>query len=222
MAIALLMCLPVFASAETIPDGNAWEMGGWRRVVPESLKLWTDYNPFNSTGGGSLPAGTASIAGSVWLDVNLDGAYDKKKDSPIIGARVFLYSGTPDLTAAPLAIASTDKSGFYSFDKLPAGEYALKLYFPSSTDGVNTLGTVDDRFGVLQPASAGTLVDDQDLVLGITLDDGSTATGYDFGEVYAPTTKRLFLNPEPGTVTALVGVVLCGGLAWLRRRKKTG
>jgi uncharacterized repeat protein (TIGR01451 family) len=115
----------------------------------------------------SLPT-TASLAGSVYNDLNGNGQRDGN-ESGIAGVTVTL-TGTDVAGNSVNLTATTDPNGDYSFTSLAAGTYTLTEAQPAPyADGQDRVGTAN-----------GTLGNDQ--VSGVALTAGQVATGYTFGE----------------------------------------
>ena len=114
-----------------------------------------------------LPA-TASIAGSVFVDLDNDGVRDPNEIG-ISGVTVIL-SGTDAALNPVSSTTTTDANGDYIFALLASGTYAITETQPA------VYGDGQDRAGTAN----GTLTNDQ--VSGIPLTAGQAATGYTFGE----------------------------------------
>jgi hypothetical protein len=99
---------------------------------------------------------TASLAGTVFSDVNRNGIYDAG-DAPLGGVPVTLQDGHGSTT-----VTTTATNGTYRFMDLAAGAYAVSV--PAATDG-QLLGTASP--------------------LAVTLAAGEGRTGIDFGYVTA-------------------------------------
>lgn len=144
----------------------------------------TDYN------FGEAPG--ASIAGKVYIDENLNGAFDAGE--PGIPNVIVTLTGNDDLgqtVNAPLpALAmalvvngsiATDGNGDYIFDTLRPGTYTVTEpdQPPLTTDGVTTPGTVNGvPDGTATPR--GTL---PSAISSIVLTPGAAAVGANFGEI---------------------------------------
>jgi uncharacterized repeat protein (TIGR01451 family) len=98
------------------------------------------------------------ILGRVYLDTNADRNFQRGKDVPVRGARVYLSNGR---------YAVSDKEGRYSFTDLPAGLYALRLdpltapYTPESVP--DDQGRPGTRYG-RTPQGGGLVTEDFPLV----------------------------------------------------------
>ena len=118
---------------------------------------------------------TASISGSVIVDVNGDGVHSLADgDTPIEGVEIVLL----DESGNELARTLTDGNGDYTFDNLAAGTYSVAEVQPDGFfDGVELLGTVDgETRGVLST---------NDVFSAITLEAGDQAVDYDFCELHS-------------------------------------
>ena len=110
------------------------------------------------------PPALGSLCGFVYIDCNKNGVFDKG-ESGIRGVTVTL-TGPNGFSRT----ATTDASGRYMFDNLPAGTYALSETQPAGfTQGTNAAGTPTN----------GTV--NGDMISGIVV-SGKGLTGYNFGE----------------------------------------
>ncbi|PJB68345.1 MAG: hypothetical protein CO094_01350, partial [Anaerolineae bacterium CG_4_9_14_3_um_filter_57_17] len=100
-----------------------------------------------------------SVGNLVWADANKDGAFTAGE--PVFsGATVTLYAADG---ATVLATTSTDASGLYRFDNLPAGDYIISVVAPTGT-----VSTRDDYAGAPgDNADANQNYDDNDNGLGL-------------------------------------------------------
>jgi cyclophilin family peptidyl-prolyl cis-trans isomerase len=138
-------------------------------------------------GEAATPAGTASIAGSVYLDASGDGNR-QGVESGISGVTIHL-TGTDSQNQAVDKTTTTDTSGNFSFTGLAAGTYKLAETQPTTNaDGKEKAGT------------AGGTTTTNDQISGITLTAGQTASGYLFGEGAA------ISNPGSGTGSASLAI----------------
>ncbi|MFQ3633123.1 SdrD B-like domain-containing protein, partial [Roseiflexus sp.] len=113
----------------------------------------------------------ASLSGLVYRDDNNSGSLDGTE--PGIGGVTITLTGTDDLGSPVVLTTTTSITGFYRFDNLRPGTYAVSETQPAAyNDGRDRVGTAD-----------GTLSDDR--VDAIVLSAGVDATNYDFGELGA-------------------------------------
>jgi len=238
-ALGLLGLLASTATAGTVSFGTSdyqalAPRAGWSRTLPSSsgssllstsraYSTWS-YAPGgsgqttgNTWSGGAPPADSASLSGFVWYDGDRDGNY-AAPDSPIIGARVALFRMS-DLDQ-PVAMVSTAANGTYLFSNVASGSYAVALFYPSTTGGKDSVGVLTDQNNNPVTTGAGTLLAAKDMIVNIALGKGYQGTNYNFGEVVAPISKRLFLTPEPGSLGLMATALLGGGLVWLLRRAR--
>jgi len=116
--------------------------------------------------------GSSSIGDFLWLDVNGDGVQDPGEPG-IPGQGVELTWAGPDGIAGnaddQVYTTTTDASGGYLFDNLPAGEYEVVVTGPITTSAVNTF----DVDGDLDSAVTVNLTDGEDY---LTADFGYQGT----------------------------------------------
>lgn len=125
-----------------------------------------------STGFSFGEVKASSIAGTVYIDTNNNGAKDTGENG-IANVTVRL-TGTDAQGESVSRTATTDASGNYIFANLLPGTYRLVETQPSTfIDGIETVGTSGGTAGTNQ-------------FTNITLGSGVTATGYLFGEINAP------------------------------------
>ena len=156
---------------------------------------------------GELPP--ADPVGYVFVDVNENGARDPG-EPPIPGVLITV-SGTDDLGQSVTLTDTTDSSGYYQFEFLRAGTYAITETQPVGyVDGQEQNGT--------PPATVG-----NDTFTGLTLAWGQFAGGYNFGELaFGSFSGRVYVDanqnghfdaPEmgiPGVTITLTGQDLGG------------
>ncbi|GAA2658384.1 conserved repeat domain-containing protein [Actinosynnema pretiosum] len=110
-----------------------------------------------------------SIAGSVYEDVNGNGARDSGE--PGIGSVQVTLTGTDALGRPVSTTVLTDPAGGYTFTGVVGGTYTVTETQPGGyLDGADTPGT------------AGGTATPPDSITGIALGGGQNATGYLFGE----------------------------------------
>ena len=154
-----------------------------------------------------------SIAGRVYRDADKSGSYTDGEET-FEGVTVDLI----DASGTVVATATTTADGTYSFEKLPAGTYRVKVH----ADGaLADLDQTEDPDGIADSMSG-------EITIGF---DNPTVTGVNFGYVApdAPATKlstslaqRLARTGFDGLVgTAGLGAAAAGGLLlWMRRRRQ--
>ena len=154
-----------------------------------------------------------SIAGRVYRDADKSGSYTDGEET-FEGVTVDLI----DASGTVVATATTTADGTYSFEKLPAGTYRVKVH----ADGaLADLDQTEDPDGIADSMSG-------EITIGF---DNQTVTGVNFGYVApdAPAMKpstslaqRLARTGFDGLVgTAGLGSAAAGGLLlWMRRRRQ--
>ena len=154
-----------------------------------------------------------SIAGRVYRDADKSGSYTDGEET-FEGVTVDLI----DASGTVVATATTTADGTYSFEKLPAGTYRVKVHADGALTG---LDQTEDPDGIADSMSG-------EITIGF---DNPTVTGVNFGYVApdAPATKpstslaqRLARTGFDGLVgTAGLGAAAAGGLLlWMRRRRQ--
>ena len=154
-----------------------------------------------------------SIAGRVYRDADKSGSYTDGEET-FEGVTVDLI----DASGTVVATAMTTADGTYSFEKLPAGTYRVKVHADGALAG---LDQTEDPDGIADSMSG-------EITIGF---DNPTVTGVNFGYVApdAPATKpstslaqRLARTGFDSLVgTAGLGAAAAGGLLlWMRRRRQ--
>ena len=152
-----------------------------------------------------------SIAGRVYRDSDKSGSYTDGEET-FSGVTVDLL----DKDGNVVATTTTDKDGNYSFEKLPAGTYRVKVHPDGDLAG---LDQTEDPDGIADSMSG-------DITIGF---DNPTVTGVNFGYV-APDAPAV----EPGLKQRLartgfdgliggagLGAAVVGGMfLWMRRRRQ--
>ena len=154
-----------------------------------------------------------SIAGRVYRDSDKSGSYTDGEET-FSGVTVDLL----DKDGKVVATTTTDKDGNYSFEKLPAGTYRVKVH----TDGdLAGLDQTEDPDGIADSMSG-------EITIGF---DNQKVTGVNFGYVApdVPATKpstglaqRLARTGFDGLIGgAGLGAAVVGGMfLWTRRRRQ--
>ena len=152
-----------------------------------------------------------SIAGRVYRDSDKSGSYTDGEET-FGGVTVDLL----DKDGNVVATTTTDKDGNYSFEKLPAGTYRVKVH----TDGdLAGLDQTEDPDGIADSMSG-------EITIGF---DNQKVTGVNFGYVApdVPATKpslkqRLARTGFDGLIGgAGLGAAVVGGMfLWMRRRRQ--
>ena len=83
-------------------------------MAPGDKNLTVDAGIFNAA------APTGGLGNYVWNDADKDGMQDAN-ESGIGGVIVTLYNSA----GTPIATTTTDKTGYYAFNNLPAGDYTV-------------------------------------------------------------------------------------------------
>ena len=154
-----------------------------------------------------------SIAGRVYRDADKSSSYTDGEET-FEGVTVDLI----DASGTVVATATTTADGTYSFEKLPAGTYRVKVHADGALAG---LDQTEDPDGIADSMSG-------EITIGF---DNPTVTGVNFGYVApdAPVTtpstslaQRLARTGFDGLVgTAGLGAAAAGGLLlWMRRRRQ--
>ena len=154
-----------------------------------------------------------SIAGRVYRDADKSSSYTDGEET-FEGVTVDLI----DASGTVVATATTTADGTYSFEKLPAGTYRVKVHADGALAG---LDQTEDPDGIADSMSG-------EITIGF---DNPTVTGVNFGYVApdAPATtpstslaQRLARTGFDGLVgTAGLGAAAAGGLLlWMRRRRQ--
>lgn len=125
----------------------------------------------------SLVISQSSIAGTVYRDLNNNGAQSGAGETGIAGVTVTL-TGTDDIGGAVNVSAVTDASGNYSFANIRpsnAAGYTITESHPAGfLDGIDAAGTSGGTAGNPPPGDA---------ITGIVIGTNVAATGYLFGEL---------------------------------------
>ena len=152
-----------------------------------------------------------SIAGRVYRDSDKSGSYTDGEET-FSGVTVDLL----DKDGNVVATATTDKDGKYSFEKLPAGTYRVKVHPDGALAG---LDQTEDPDGIADSMSG-------EITIGF---ENQSVTGVNFGYVVpdAPAVEpslmqRLARTGFDGLIGgAGLGAAVVGGMfLWMRRRRQ--
>jgi hypothetical protein len=125
-----------------------------------------------------VPAGTASLAGTVFFDANQDGVFDLDFDHYLAGVTIHLR-GVNDLGFTVDLTTTTDAYGNYSFTGLRAGLYSIWETQPAGyTDGIDYVGTAGGETGFNSETGL------EDIFANIQLFDGQSGINYIFTEKF--------------------------------------
>jgi uncharacterized repeat protein (TIGR01451 family) len=146
---------------------------GYGSSTPNSLDITLNSGtPPDGLTGVDFGETLGSIGGTVYLDVNGDGAL--QAGEPGIGGVTLTLTGTDALGNPVSRIATTDASGAYSFGDLLGGAYQIVQTQPAGfADGDETVGDAGGSAAI------------NDVFSGIVLAGGVDASGYLFGELGA-------------------------------------
>jgi protocatechuate 3,4-dioxygenase beta subunit len=112
----VIRSLPVTLGAGSEPTGEPTTPGHTNPAPDANSNLTVDF--------GLIPL--ASIGDYVWFDQNGDGVQDVG-EPPISGVVVHLLDPNGNI----IATTTTDSNGYYIFDQLPPGDYAIQFVPPS-------------------------------------------------------------------------------------------
>jgi hypothetical protein len=120
----------------------------------------------------------ANVSGYVYYDANNNGKFDPG-ETPIDRVTLTLLDANGNSTGKTFV---TGSDGFYHFDDLRPGKYAVRETQPDRyDDGRDSAGSV-----------GGTPDDPGDLIHNITLNSGAKAVNYNFGELLTIISGRVF------------------------------
>jgi protocatechuate 3,4-dioxygenase beta subunit len=112
------------------------------------------------------------LTGNVYHDRSNDGSFDRSTEEGIAGVTVKLLDGNGNDTGQR---AVTNGAGFYKFNNLAAGKYAVMEVHPAGwLDGIDTPGNLG---GVADASPPG------DMIGMIMINWGETGEEYNFGEL---------------------------------------
>ena len=155
---------------ENVLPNDDYDNAAAKSYVPEICSPGPVYTAGASGSVQQIPL-PISLSGFVYVDANNNGVFDQG-ETPISGAQLTLLDDKGDSTGLT---ATTDDSGFYLFDSLAPGTYAVAEAQPAGYyDGLDAAGSAG---GTAHNPPPGDLID------GITLVGGTAAKHYDFGEL---------------------------------------
>ncbi|MFM8219108.1 MAG: collagen binding domain-containing protein, partial [Planctomycetaceae bacterium] len=161
-----------YAVTETQPadylDGidTAGSAGG--SVANDAISSISLGSEIDATGYDFAELGPSSLCGTVYVDLNNNGALDG--DEALLAGVVIDLTGTDDRGQSVSLTATTNENGHYEFEGLRPGTYTLTQTQPSGyLDGQDSLGE-----------AGGTLGSDS---FTVTLDACTHACDYNFGEL---------------------------------------
>jgi protocatechuate 3,4-dioxygenase beta subunit len=127
------------------------------------------------------------LSGNVYHDRNNDGNFDRATEEGIGGVVLKLLDAQGNDTGWR---ATTDANGFYKFNNLPAGTYAVMEIHPAGwLDGIDTPGNLGGVADVSPPG---------DMISQITINWGQMGTEYNFGELLPGSIQgHVFLCDDP-------------------------
>jgi hypothetical protein len=132
----------------------------------------------------SQGASLAMLSGTVYVDLNTDGAY-QPGDLGVRGDLILLFRQN-DLTT-PIRTTTTNSKGQYTFTDLDPGIYTVRDSTPSMAGNTANLGTIFDSVNnVLPTTGLGDFNSSMAQVSNITLNAGYQGYAYNFGDDQYP------------------------------------
>ncbi len=147
--------------------------------ILSGISLQGGDNSINNNFGETLPA---SVSGYVYYDADNNGLFGST-ESGISGVTVTLLDAQGNSTGKT---AVTDENGYYKFENLSPGTYAVSETQPAGyLEGAANVGSV------------GGAVQNPDLINAITLAGGVSGKDYDFGEILPATISgKVFVDAD--------------------------
>jgi protocatechuate 3,4-dioxygenase beta subunit len=141
------------------------------------------------------------LTGNVYHDRDNDGTFDRDTEEGIAGVTVKLIDANGVDTGLR---AVTNGAGFYKFNNLAAGKYAVMEIQPAGwLDGIDTPGNLG---GVADPSPPG------DMIRMIMINWGDTGENYNFGELLPGSIQgQVFLCVAPNSPIPGVTIDLLNG-----------
>lgn len=169
----------------TIPNGGSVNVSAPVRVISypsggtitNTARVTTfgvDQVPSNDTDDGTVTVRRSSIAGTVFNDINNNGIQNAS-DTGIASVQLTL-TGTDAYGNAVSRLVTTDASGAYLVDNLPASD--ANGYTLAETQPVGFTDGFDSRAGVLIPGSQ-----TSDTIASIAVPVNTALTNYNFAEL---------------------------------------
>jgi len=192
---------------------TAFPGGGVANNTAAASTSEVDFAPGNNNRVGSVNVRKSSVAGRVYNDANLSGAFNPGEG--IAGVQLTL-SGTDAFGNTLSRVVTTQPDGSYLVDDLPPGTYQVVQTQPTGfSDSKEVAGTAG---GTVPPACppAGNCGNGaaQNTISNIVLPADTAATGYDFEEYQGATVSGFVYNDrnnngqrEAGE-TGIAGVVI--------------
>jgi serine-aspartate repeat-containing protein C/D/E len=165
----------------------------------DGLHLASGQSGLNYNFGELLPA---KLSGFVYVDANNNGKFDTG-ETPIAGAILTLLDSSGKSLGKT---ATTDTTGFYQFDDLLPGMYGVSEQQPGSyDDGLDAAGPI-----------GGAAHNPGDLIDGIPLSSGTSATQNNFGELaHASISGRVFVDKNQNNTYDTGELLLNNITIWL-------
>ncbi len=143
-----------------------------------------------------VQAQPSSIGGTVYVDRNDNGIFDPGES--VLANVLLTLKGVDNFGATVVRTTTTNSNGSYLFDDLNAGMYRIVQTQPERyKDGKDSIGShggfLGENPGPFVIPNDVTANEIKDLILGIELGAGITATDYNFGELAVTISKRDFL-----------------------------
>lgn len=162
MAAGTSATVEVTVKADMLPDKNDKEIKtvatleaiGFDKITSNEVTAIIEYDPNASHGGGDNPSAPNryKIAGTAWIDEDLDGQRDSSEPTVANMQVILLNKDNSAIVKDPDTnedkITTTSDNGTYQFDNLPNGEYVVVFVYDSSNYSLTEYHKegVNDRF----------------------------------------------------------------------------
>ena len=187
-----------YTIVEGQPDGYHDGLESTAGVVIAGSNAHVDQIPITVYGGQApannnfgeylMPDCHGSLGGRVFADKNENGVFDAG-DQPIKDVVLALLGEN----GYEIARTTTDADGFYTFEHLPGGAYAIREFQPAGfLDGPDQVGTVDGLLDGFNGAN--------DEIIDICTPDCGVGVGYNFLEYCEPISPPPPPPPPPPVV----------------------